>query len=681
MLIPRRTLVSQHAAPRRLILAVAVAVGCASSTATNVSGTGGSSAGGHPGSGGMGTGGGTAGTVGTGGAGAAGTAGGGGNAGSTGGGAGSGATGGVGEGAVYVAPNGDDSNPGTLAQPVRTLAKARDLARPRLASMTSDLAVYLRAGTYPVSSTVTFSNADSGQNGHYVKYLAYPGERPLITGGQPIKGWTVHDAAKNIYSVSGVTARFRQIYVNGVKAVRARSPNQGANGAPNFTQLSGYDSGAQTFQVPSTQVSTWNNLTKVEMHLMVLWADNVMRIASITSAGGTASIKVQSPENMIFGRPNPAFFPSQMRFYFENAYELLDQPGEWYLDETTNVLYYKAPSGEDMTTATVIAPSVETLVSVNGTSTSDQASYLWFQGLTFAHSNYLRASQYGFLDAQAGLYNLTAPGNNAQTVGRPAAGVTVTNANHIHFERNLFTQMASTGLDFTSGTHDDLIIGNAFTDIGATAIALGKFVVDEKTDYHTPYNPTDKNDICTRDTIKDNYVDRATTEVQGAIGIAAGYPAYLDLEHNEVGHVSYSGISVGYGWNSGPSAMTNNKIDFNNVHDVCQILADCGSIYTLSAQLPASEMLNNYAHDFQTSQWADYSINNLYLDEGTDGYTVAHNVLVNSPNIVHQNKNGPNVTITDNGPTPNNAQATIMSAGIEPAYADIKTLTIPAASF
>jgi len=629
----------------------------------------------------MGTGGGTAGTVGTGGAGAAGTAGGGGNAGSTGGGAGSGATGGVGEGAVYVAPNGDDSNPGTLAQPVRTLAKARDLARPRLASMTSDLAVYLRAGTYPVSSTVTFSNADSGQNGHYVKYLAYPGERPLITGGQPIKGWTVHDAAKNIYSVSGVTARFRQIYVNGVKAVRARSPNQGANGAPNFTQLSGYDSGAQTFQVPSTQVSTWNNLTKVEMHLMVLWADNVMRIASITSAGGTASIKVQSPENMIFGRPNPAFFPSQMRFYFENAYELLDQPGEWYLDETTNVLYYKAPSGEDMTTATVIAPSVETLVSVNGTSTSDQASYLWFQGLTFAHSNYLRASQYGFLDAQAGLYNLTAPGNNAQTVGRPAAGVTVTNANHIHFERNLFTQMASTGLDFTSGTHDDLIIGNAFTDIGATAIALGKFVVDEKTDYHTPYNPTDKNDICTRDTIKDNYVDRATTEVQGAIGIAAGYPAYLDLEHNEVGHVSYSGISVGYGWNSGPNAMTNNKIDFNNVHDVCQILADCGSIYTLSAQLPASEMLNNYAHDFQTSQWADYSINNLYLDEGTDGYTVAHNVLVNSPNIVHQNKNGPNVTITDNGPTPNNAQATIMSAGIEPAYADIKTLTIPAASF
>src|SRR5581483_12205550 len=99
-----------------------------------------------------------------------------------------------------VAPNGDDSNPGTLAQPVRTLAKARDLVRPRIASMAADLAVYLRAGTYPINSTVTFSNADSGQNGHYVKYLAYPGERPVITGGQPITGWKLSDPANNVYS-------------------------------------------------------------------------------------------------------------------------------------------------------------------------------------------------------------------------------------------------------------------------------------------------------------------------------------------------------------------------------------------------------------------------------------------------------------------------------------------------
>ncbi len=583
---------------------------------------------------------------------------------------------------VYVAPGGDDANPGTLAGPVRTLAKARDLVRARKGTMTSHFTVYVRGGTYPLTSTLTFSNADSGGGGFYVKYLAYPGERPLITGGQPIKGWTMSDSAHNIYSASGVSTPFRQLYVNGVKAVRARSPNLGSNGEPNFTRATGWDSGAHNFKVASSDVANWKNLTKVEMHLMVLWADNIMRLASVTTSGDTSYVKVQSPEDgLIFERPNPAFFPSSLRYYFENALEFLDQPGEWYLDETAGVLYYKPRPGEDMTTATVVAPMLETLVSLNGTSTSDQASYLWFQGLTFAHSTYLRPSKSGFLDAQAGQYNLTAPSNNQQTVGRPAAGVIVTNANHIRFEGNLFTQMAATGLDFISGTHDDLIIGNAFTDIGGSGISLGKFTVDETTEYHVAYNPTDKNEVCTRDTIKNNYIDNVTTEIQGATGIAAGYPAFLDLEHNEVGHINYSGISVGYGWTNAANAMTNNKINHNDIHHVCQILGDCGAIYTLSAQMPASEMLNNYCHDFSTSQWADYSINNLYMDEQTDGFTVAHNVLVNSPNIVHQNKNGSHMTITDNGPSPTDSAATIAAAGIELEYAAIKKLTIPAASF
>jgi hypothetical protein len=584
-------------------------------------------------------------------------------------------------GTLYVAPTGDDANPGSMARPLRTIAHARDLVRGMTAAMTSDIHVYLREGTYPIAETLTFSNADSGKNGFYVNYAAFNGEHPLVTGGAAITGWKLSDPAHNIYSAAGVMTPFRQLYVNGVKAVRARSPNLGPGGTPNFTRATGWDSGARTFQVATSDVSNWQNLNKVEMHLMVLWSDNTLRVASIASSGGTANVKIQSPEDMIFERPNPAFFPSQLRFYFENALEFLDQPGEWYLDETSHVLSYKPRAGEDMTQATVVAPMVETVVSVKGTSTSDQAAYIAFQGLTFAHSTYLRPSQSGFIDAQAGQYNLTAPANNQQTVGRPSAGVSVTNANHIRFERNLFTQMAATGLDFISGTHDDLIVGNAFTDIGGSAISIAKFTPDELTEYHVPYNPTDKNEICDHDTIKNNFIDHVTTEIQGAIGIAAGYAANVDIEHNEVGHVNYSGISVGYGWNTATNAMTNNKINSNNVHHVCEILADCGSIYTLSNQMPASEMLNNYCHDFQQSAWADYSINNLYLDEGTDGYTVAHNVLANSPNIVHQNRNGPNVTIMDNGPNPNMAQETIMAAGIEPAYADISKLTIPAARF
>jgi hypothetical protein len=609
-----------------------------------------------------------------------------GSGGTTGLGGATGAGGGTGvAGAIYVAPDGDDSNPGTLAQPLKTLAKARDTVRTKTSGMTADLTVYVRAGTYPQTSTLTFANQDSGNGGFYVKYMAYPGERPLVTGGQPIKGWKVSDAANNIYSASAGSTAFRQLYVNGVKAIRARSPNLLANNVANFNRLSGWDKAANNVQVPSSAVATWNNLTKVEMHINIAWGDSTLRIASITTTGSTAYVKFQSPESpLVFVRPNPRMdqlgWGSGRAYYFENALEFLDQPGEWYLDETTNTVYYKPRTGEDMATATVIAPMLETIMSVKGTSTSDQVAYLWFEGLSFAHSTYMRPSQFGFLDGQAGQYNLTADANNNQTVGRLAAGVAVMNANHIHFERNLFTQMGGTGLDFISGTHDDMIIGNAITDIAGNGFSIGKFTASETTEFHVAYNPSDKNEICTRDTFKDNYINGVTTEFLGGVGIAAGYPAYLDVEHNEIAHANYSGISVGFGWTGSTTAMTNNKINYNNIHHVNEVMTDGGAIYTLSNQGTGSEMQYNYIHDYACSKWADYGCNGLYLDEKTSGYTVAHNVMVNCPTNVAQNQTGTN-TITDNGANPSGAQNTIATAGIEAAYADIKTLTVPAATF
>lgn len=588
--------------------------------------------------------------------------------------------------ALYVAPDGDDSNPGTLAQPLRTLGKARDVVRTKNAGMTADIAVYLRGGTYAQASTLSFGNADSGTGGFYVKYMAYAGERPLITGGKSITGWKASDATNTLYSASAGGTTFRQLYVNGVKAVRARSPNLAADGSANFYRLTGYDTTAKNVQLASSAVANWNNLSKVEMHLMTAWADNTLRLASITTTGGTAYVKFQSPEDgILFVRPNPSLTPQQgwglgRALYFENALELLDQPGEWYLDETASTVYYKPRPGEDMSTATVVVPVVETIMSIRGASTSDQASYLWFQGLTFAHASFMRPSQFGFLDSEAGQYNLTAQANNDQTVGRPPAGVSVSNANHIHFERNLFAQMAATGLDLVSGTHDDAIVGNVFTQIGGSGLSVGKFAVDDNTEFHVPYNPTDKAEICTNDKIWDNYIDGVATEIQGACGIACGYPRNIDIEHNEVAFASFTGISVGYGWTAATNAMANNKIDRNEIHDVATLLAGAAGISVMSNQGPASEIEYNYLHDISTSPWADYQAQGLFLDEQTAGYTVSHNVMVRTPGVLSSLTAGSN-PVVDNGANLSGAQSTIAAAGIEPAYADIKTFALPAASF
>ena len=197
------------------------------------------------------------------------------------------------------------------------------------------------------------------KNGFYVKYVAYDGERPLITGGKPITGWKVFDSSKGIYSVDGVKSRFRQLYVNGVKAVRARAPNLGANGAYSFNKTLGFDRTAHTIKVNASEVANWKNFERVEMHIMLMWADNVARLSSVTTSGSTALLKFQTTEDAIlFSRPYPQLdFPNTTKYYyFENAFEFLDQSGEWYLDEVADVLYYKPRSGEDMATATVVAP-------------------------------------------------------------------------------------------------------------------------------------------------------------------------------------------------------------------------------------------------------------------------------------------------------------------------------------
>lgn len=580
----------------------------------------------------------------------------------------------------HVSPTGSDANPGTESQPFQTLAKARDVVRPLTGAMTGDIVVTIRGGTYPLSSAVTFGPADGGKNGHYVRYVAQTGERPLFTGGKPISGWSIHDQARNIWKATGVDSRFRQIWVNGTKGVRARSPNLGTGGTHNMYRLTKVDTAGKAFNVATSYVSNWKNLNKVEMHLMIAWADATLRLASVANMGSYTKVSIQDPERtLLFNRPYPMLGVTfgdknkQQAFYFENAYEFLDQPGEWYLDESVNTLYYMARNGENMASANVVVPMLETLVRIAGTSTSQTVDNLEFNGLTFAHATFMRPSRMGFLNLQAGQFNVAAPGGNKYMLWRPAAGVVVENAQRLRFERNVFAQMAASGLDLISGTRDSRIQGNVFTDLGATGVTLGKFAQDSLTEVHIPYNPTDKNEISTRDTVKNNLVTKVTTEVQGAIGIAAGYPRNILIEHNEVSYTNYSAISVGFGWTKNANAMTGNRINWNKIHHTSQLLADAGNIYTLSNQGSGSQIQYNHMHDISASSWADYWINGIYLDEGSSGFDIAHNVFQRAPSGIACNSCGA-YTGSDNA---GQLASTIANAGIEAAYSDIKTKTIP----
>ena len=556
----------------------------------------------------------------------------------------------------YVSPNGSDSNKGTETAPFKTITQAQKAVRAINGTMTGDIEVILREGTYVLPSTVNFDESDGGKDGHYVRYKAYEGEHPIISGGMAITGWTIHDEANNIWKAEGVDGRFRQLYVNGKKAIRARIPNLKSNGDHNFFRLNKVDSLGSAFLLNNSDIGStdWKNSNKVEIHLMIAWAESILRLDKITNQGNVSKFEPQDPERgKLFRRKYPmlgtAFMsnpPKQQVYYLENAYEFIDAPGEWYLDESTNTIYYKAREGESMQTAHVAAPRINTLFSVLGKDTKNKVGYMSFEGLTFEHSNFLRPSEEGFLDLQASLFNIEVIeengrlGSNKFLLWRPDAGFRVENAHHMKISGCVFTQMAATGLDFVSGTNDDLIEGNLFYEIGASGIMLGKFSQDSLTEIHIPYNPTDKDEISTRDTIRYNLITNVTNEHQGAVGIGAGYPRYVVIENNEISYTNYSGISVGYGWTKEETAMTNNHINKNNIHHISRLLCDSGPIYTLSNQGTGSEIKENYLHDYGGSDWADYWVLPIYLDEGSSGFAVENNSYKNSPSGVGRNAPG-----------------------------------------
>ena len=605
----------------------------------------------------------------------------------------------------YVSPSGSDSNKGTKDAPFKTITQAQKAVRAINGSMTGDIEVILREGTYVLPATVNFTEADGGKDGHYVRYKAADGEKPLITGGMGITGWTIHDEANNIWKAEGVEGSFRQLYVNNRKAVRACFPNviaanEKGNGGfdHDFVRLTKVDSTGRAFDVSADYVKNIKNIEDVEIHLMIAWSENILRLEKAQVNGGTAKLIPKDPERTkLFHRAYPmlgtAFMsnpPKQQVFYLENSYDLIDAPGEWYLDEKEHVLYYKPRSGESMSTAHVVAPRLNTLFSVLGKDTKNKVGYMSFEGLTFAHSNYTRPSEEGFLDLQAANFNvdvLPDPGrgnweklnSNKYLLWRPDAAFRVENAHHFLVQGNVFSQIAATGLDFVSGTNDDMIQGNAFFEIGAAGIMLGKFYQDSTTEIHIAYNPSDKEEISTRDTVKNNLITNVTNEHQGAVGIGAGYPRYVVIEHNEVSYTYYSGISIGFGWTKNQTAMTNNHVNWNEIHHIARLLCDSGPIYTLSNQGTGSEIQHNYIHDNGTSKWADYWNVPIYLDEGSSGFTVKENVFKNSPAGVGQNQAGQNTLQQSNNYYSDDV---VNNAGIEKSFRYIRDIKeIPLADF
>ena len=558
-------------------------------------------------------------------------------------------------GEIYVSLQGNDKNPGTKEAPFNTLNRAikqaREWRRLNRLEVAGGIYISLEEGVYAQRNSLFLRPEDSGTPDSPTVICAVDGAHPVISGGVAVTGWKRgcnHPAIpeklkQKIWSVEAPLignrrVETRQMWVNGHKVQRAAQFPDGG-----LERMIDFNPEEQTITIPVSQSvnpKRLQNAGQLEMIVHQRWAIAILRVKSIDVKDGQAVVRFHEPESHLeFAHPWPQPViggeKGNSSFCLTNALELLDQPGEWFQEYPSGTIYYYPQASENMETAEVIIPTLETLVTIDGT-LSRPVKHIQFNGITFAHTSWMRPSYQGHVTLQGGFplldaYKLQEPGlpekaelENQAWITRPETAIRVRGAEHIDFKHCTFRHLSSTGLDYEWAVTASSVEDCQFTDIGGTALLVGAFP-DGGFETHVPFIPADVRELCSHITIRNNFISNVTNEDWGCVGIGAGYVRNMDISHNEVCHLNYSGICVGWGWTSLESGMCNNRIEANYVHHFARRLYDAGGLYTLSNQ-PGSVMRNNRIEHlieapYATNDRAFY----IYLDEATDGYTMENN--------------------------------------------------------
>lgn len=477
-------------------------------------------------------------------------------------------------GEVYVSPHGSDRNAGTKEAPYLTLNRAikqarewRRLNRPEAAG---GICICLEDGVYAQSAPLFIRPEDSGTPDSPTLIRAVENAHPVISGGVAVTGWKkgcddpriTKELRSKIWvakapSFGNRIVETRQMWVDGNKAQRAAQFPDGV-----MERMIDFNPEEQTIIIPASQIGNLLNARRLEMIVHQRWAIAILRVKSIDVRGEQAVIRFHEPESHLeFAHPWPQPViggeKGNSSFCLTNALELLDQPGEWFQEYPSGTIYYYPRSEEDMETAEVIIPALETLMIVDGT-LERPVRHIRVEGITFAHTSWMRPSYQGHVTLQGGFplldaYKLHEPGlpekaelENQAWIARPETAIRVRGTEHLTFSRCRFRHLASTGLDYEWAVSSSGIENCVFSDIGGTGILIGAFP-DEGFETHVPFIPPEERNLCTDITIKNNLITDVTNEDWGCVGIGAGYVSGIDISHNEVCHLNYSGICVGWG--------------------------------------------------------------------------------------------------------------------------------------
>ena len=519
---------------------------------------------------------------------------------------------------IYVSPIGSDEQAGSKKYPLKTLSAAYRAALELFESGTdSEVIIWLEEGTYPQAEPLVISPFGANRPDRSLHIKAVKGAQPIVSGGVSLQGWRKNTEGlwetslpQGLEGVGG----FRELFLEGKRAVRARFPNEGylnvkQAGADRRTNFF-FEKG--DFPIPAS-------VSGLELVLLHDWSISRVGVKEIDPLKNQLiakdSIGARSPEffHIDNWEPNP-------RYFLENAPEFLDAAYEWIYLEKEKKFLLKLPEGVDPSDLKVVVPVAGGLLFLEGKE-GNPVRNVSFEGITFQYSRWDIPAK-GYCGIQACHFD-PRPDNGAWAVV-PAA-VSATWSENISFDGCAFLNLGGSGLWLGTGTVNSAVLGSEFRDISGNGIMIGEGrdrIVDGDDWWKTA-----PQQAALGITVRDCTITEVGAQFFGAVGIWAGLTAETQIVDNHVFNLPYTGISIGWMWSPVPTPSRDNLLEGNHIHDIMKILSDGGGIYMLGLQ-PGSKLVNNRIHDVEINAGKAES-NGMFLDEGITDVIVAENLVYN----------------------------------------------------
>lgn len=534
----------------------------------------------------------------------------------------------------HVATDGDDLWTGLVAKanstrtdgPWATLQHARDeiraLRRTLGETTQPNVRIVVHGGTHFLREPLVLTQEDAGTEAAPLRIMAAPGSHPVLSGGRRITDWRPAEfQGKAVWAADLPEVRegrwtFHQLWVDGNRRIRARHPNQGYLGVAAVPETEGdWTKGQTRFQFKDGDLKAWPGAKDAEIVVMNRWVESRLPIQEIREADHTVA----------FGKRAVFKLDKDDLYYAEGAPELLDDPGEWYLDRAKGTLFYFACANENPRESEIIAPVLPQLLRIEGDPRKGHlAEHIVFDGLTFAHTEWYYPDGFTKGDAEVEVYPKPAAdvGGFAQAaVGVPGA-IRGVGARFCKFTGCTFSHLGGYALDLARGCRHNKIVGCEFSDLGGGGIKIGETSIRD----HVA-------EVAAQNEVTDCDIRDGGRIFHSAIGVWIGQSPGNRIAHCNIHDFYYTGISIGWTWGYSRALATNNLVEWNYVHHIGRradgdgpILSDMAGIYTLGLHT-GTVIRNNLWHDFAATRYGGWGI---YFDEGTTGILAENNVVYRS---------------------------------------------------